>query len=57
VAHQTFSIEASAPSWLLPHKAPSAEFAPDPALDPLWISSKTGRGYCGVAASRILNRF
>jgi hypothetical protein len=38
--HQTFSIETSAPRCLLPHKAPSAEFAPDPALDPLWISYK-----------------
>ena len=26
------------PKTLLPCKAPSAEFAPDPALDPLWIS-------------------
>jgi hypothetical protein len=38
--HQTFAISASAPCCLLPCKAPSAEFAPDPALDPLWISYK-----------------
>jgi hypothetical protein len=38
--HQTFALSASAPKCLLPCKAPSAEFAPDPALDPLWISYK-----------------
>ncbi len=38
--HQTFAIHASAPKCLVPCKAPSAEFAPDPALDPLWISYK-----------------
>jgi hypothetical protein len=38
--HQTFALGASAPKCLLPCKAPSAEFAPDPALDPLWISYK-----------------
>jgi len=38
--HQTFCITAAAPKCLLPAKAPSAEFAPDPALDPLWISYK-----------------
>ncbi len=38
--HQTFAIGAFAPCCLLPCKAPSAEFAPDPALDPLWISYK-----------------
>jgi hypothetical protein len=38
--HQTFAIAAYAPHCLLPCKAPSAEFAPDPALDPLWISYK-----------------
>ena len=27
-------------AFLFPCKAPSAEFAPDPALDPLWISAK-----------------
>jgi hypothetical protein len=34
--HQTFSISANSDSYL--HKHSSAEFAPDPALDPLWIS-------------------
>jgi hypothetical protein len=33
-----FSIQATHPKSLLPCKAASAEFAPDPALDPLWIS-------------------
>ena len=37
--HQKFSVSASHPRCLLPCKAASAEFAPDPALDPLWISS------------------
>jgi hypothetical protein len=36
--HQTFHVAASQPKCVLPCKAPSAEFAPDPALDPLWIS-------------------
>ncbi len=36
--HQSFQIGASHPRALLPCKAASAEFAPDPALDPLWIS-------------------
>jgi hypothetical protein len=36
--HQTFSVQASHPRALLPCKAASAEFAPDPALDPVWIS-------------------
>jgi hypothetical protein len=36
--HQVFHVEASHPKSLLPCKAASAEFAPDPALDPLWIS-------------------
>lgn len=36
--HQTFVISATHPKSLLPCKAASAEFAPDPALDPLWIS-------------------
>jgi hypothetical protein len=40
ILHQTFSLGAAAPCCLLPCKAPSAEFAPDPALDPLWISYK-----------------
>jgi hypothetical protein len=34
--HQTFTIRAYSSSVLC--KRPSAEFAPDPALDPLWIS-------------------
>lgn len=38
--HQKWSITASHPGGMLPCKAPSAEFAPDPALDPLWISYK-----------------
>jgi hypothetical protein len=37
--YQTFQVSAAAPCGLLP-KGPSAEFAPDPALDPLWISYK-----------------
>jgi hypothetical protein len=36
--HATFGISASHPKSILPCKAASAEFAPDPALDPLWIS-------------------
>jgi hypothetical protein len=36
--HQVFYLSASHPRCLLPCKAASAEFAPDPALDPLWIS-------------------
>lgn len=37
--HQTFTISAAHPRGLCPSaKAASAEFAPDPALDPLWIS-------------------
>jgi hypothetical protein len=36
--HECFTITASHPHCLLPCKAASAEFAPDPALDPLWIS-------------------
>ncbi len=36
--HQTFSVRATCPHSLRPCKASSAEFAPDPALDPLWIS-------------------
>jgi hypothetical protein len=39
VLYQTFQVSAATPCGLLP-KAPSAEFAPDPALDPLWISYK-----------------
>lgn len=37
---QTFRVSAWMPRAVLPCKAPSAEFAPDPALDPLWISPK-----------------
>jgi hypothetical protein len=36
--HQTFHAAARHPCNVIPHKAASAEFAPDPALDPLWIS-------------------
>jgi hypothetical protein len=36
--HQTFTINAAHPKAIFPCKAASAEFAPDPALDPLWIS-------------------
>jgi hypothetical protein len=35
--HQTFEVAAAHPRSLC-GKAASAEFAPDPALDPLWIS-------------------
>jgi hypothetical protein len=38
--HQVFHIAAAHPKAILPCKAASAEFAPDPALDPLWISYK-----------------
>jgi hypothetical protein len=36
--HQVWHVEAAHTRSLLPCKAASAEFAPDPALDPLWIS-------------------
>jgi hypothetical protein len=36
---QVFGVQASHPKKLVPCKAASAEFAPDPALDPLWISA------------------
>jgi hypothetical protein len=36
--HQHFGITAAHPRSLRPCKAASVEFAPDPALDPLWIS-------------------
>jgi hypothetical protein len=36
--HQAFHVAASHPRCILPCKAASAEFAPDPALDSLWIS-------------------
>lgn len=35
---QNWSIATSHPQNVLPCKAASSEFAPDPALDPLWIS-------------------
>ena len=35
---QTFHVSVSHPCSLVPRKAGSAEFAPDPALDPIWIS-------------------
>jgi hypothetical protein len=35
--HRKFHLCASHPKAILPCKAASAEFAPDPALDPLWI--------------------
>lgn len=37
--HEQFGVQASHPKKLLPCKAASAEFAPDPALDPLWIGA------------------
>lgn len=40
VYHQAFHLAAMAHKTILPTKGPSAEFAPDPALDPLWISYK-----------------
>lgn len=40
VLRQTFRISATAHPTLVPTKGPSAEFAPDPALDPLWLSYK-----------------
>ncbi len=36
--HQFFGVTAAHPRNLWPCKAASAEFAPDPAPDPLWIS-------------------
>jgi hypothetical protein len=38
VLHETFTISATHSKSLRLTKAASAEFAPDPALDPLWIS-------------------
>jgi hypothetical protein len=35
---EAFGVQAAHPKKVLPCKAASAEFAPDPALDPLWIS-------------------
>ncbi|MHB1421592.1 MAG: hypothetical protein ACYC3I_00065 [Gemmataceae bacterium] len=37
---QTFRVTAMAHPTVLPTKGPSAEFAPDPAIDPLWLSYK-----------------
>jgi hypothetical protein len=37
--HEVFGIEAVGGKWGCPGKGPSAEFAPDGALDPRWISS------------------
>jgi hypothetical protein len=36
---EKFGVQAAHPKRLIPCKAASAEFAPDPALDPLWISA------------------
>ena len=36
--HQSWTVSANHPKRLKLCKAASAEFAPDPALDPLWIS-------------------
>jgi hypothetical protein len=36
--HETFTVSATHAKSLWPTKAASAEFAPDPGLDPLWIS-------------------
>src|SRR5205085_12501939 len=36
---EAFGVQAAHPKRLCPCKAASAEFAPDPALDPLWISA------------------
>jgi hypothetical protein len=38
--NQSFRVSATMPKCVLPCQAPSAEFAPDPALDPLWISTR-----------------
>ena len=37
--HEVFGIQANGSKWGGPCKGPSAEFAPDGALDPRWISS------------------
>lgn len=37
---QTFRVSADMPKSIAPCKGPSAEFAPDPAIDPLWLSVK-----------------
>ncbi|MDB5306499.1 MAG: hypothetical protein JWO38_701 [Gemmataceae bacterium] len=38
--NQSFKVSASMPKSLLACKGPSSEFAPDPAIDPLWLSAK-----------------
>ncbi|HTU89139.1 MAG TPA: hypothetical protein VMF69_03485 [Gemmataceae bacterium] len=40
VLRQTFHISTTAHATIVPIKGPSAEFAPDPAIDPLWLSYK-----------------
>jgi hypothetical protein len=40
VLHQTFQVGAATPCCIIPYKGPSSEFAPDPAIDPLWLSYK-----------------
>lgn len=40
VLRQTFHVSATAHPYIVPVKGPSAEFAPDPAIDPLWLSYK-----------------
>lgn len=40
VLRQTFRVSALAHPYIVPTKGPSAEFAPDPAIDPLWLSYK-----------------
>jgi hypothetical protein len=40
VLRQTFRVAVMAHPTVLPTKGPSAEFAPDPAIDPLWLSYK-----------------
>jgi hypothetical protein len=39
ILHQRFAVQAAHPHSLLPCKTAAAEFAPDPALDPLWIDA------------------
>jgi hypothetical protein len=40
ILRQTFRIAATAHPTILPTKGPSAELAPDPAVDPLWLNYK-----------------
>jgi len=37
--HQRLALQATHPRTIFPCKTASAEFAPDPGLDPLWISA------------------